>query len=216
MANFYIPFDTETGGLECKTSDLLTIYMGVMDENFKIVDELDLKLKPDGGRLPIAEAGALRANGIDLVKHMADPETITYSEAAVKILAMLEKHLKRNGRYSNLKPMGQNVPFDIGYVQQYLIPKERWDKLLHYVLVDTKPIVDFLKECGWFPKELGTLSSIVEYLGVPKRNAHNAKEDTLMCIDVYKSILALMASKKNAGASQAGPSQNLIDLLEAE
>ena|ERR1700722_11943979 len=216
MANFYIPFDTETGGLNCETSDLLTIYIAVMDENFKIVDELNLKLKPNDGRLPIAEAQALKANGIDLVKHMADPETITYYEAATKIVLMLRKYLKRNGRYSNLKPMGQNIPFDIAYVQKYLIPKKEWESILHYVLVDTKPIVDFLKECQWFPKELGTLSSIVEYLGVPKRNAHNAKEDTLMAIDVYKAILALMASKKNAGASQGGQTQDLIALLEAE
>lgn len=217
MSNFYLPFDTETGGLDPKTSDLLTFYMAVMDENFKIIDEIDLKLKPNDGRLPIAEAGALRANGINLTEHMANPETITYAEGAVKIVAMIKKHLKKNGRYSNLRPMGQNVPFDVGYTQQYLIPKEEWDKLIHYVVVDTKTIVDFFKDCGWFPKELGSLGSIVEYLGVPKRNAHNAKEDTLMCIDVYKAIRALMDSKKNTqNGNGGGQQQDLISLLEME
>jgi len=216
LPNYYLPFDTETGGLDPKTSDLLTFYMAVMDENFKIVDEIDLKLKPDGGRLPIAEAQALKANGINLSEHMANPATITYSEGAVRIKALLKKYLKKNGRYSNLRPMGQNVPFDLGYTFQYLIPEEEWKTIVHYVLVDTKPIVDFFKDCGWFPKELGSLGSIVEYLGVPKRSAHNAKEDTLMCIDVYKALRALMDSKKNAGASSAGPQQDLISLLEME
>jgi hypothetical protein len=214
MSIIYTPFDTETGGVNCDTSDLLTFYMAFMDESFKLLDELDLKLKPDGGRLPIAEEGALRVNGINLAKHLADPATITYSEAKVKILAMAKKHLKKNGRYSNLVPLGHNVPFDIGYSQKYLIPKDEWDKIWHYRTVDTNPIVGFFKDCGWWPKELGRLETVVDYLGVPKRSAHNAKEDTLMCVDVYKAMIALMASKKNA--SSGGPQQDLIALLEAE
>lgn len=215
MANFYIPFDTETGGLNPETSDVLTLYMAVVDENFKLVDELDLKLKPDGGRLPIAEAGALKVNGINLAAHMADPATITYSQAKEKIVTMLKKYLKKNGRYSNLIPLGHNVPFDVGYVTHHILPKEEWEKILHYRTVDTNPIVGFLKDCGWFPKELGNLSSVVEYLNVPKRAAHNAKEDTLMCVDVYRAMLALMASKKNSQSS-GSQQQDLISLLEME
>jgi DNA polymerase III epsilon subunit-like protein len=58
---------------------------------------------------------------------------------------------------------------------------------------------------------LGSLSTVVEYLGIPKRPAHNAKEDTLMTVDVYKKWLDIMKSKKDAGNSQ-----DLISLLEAE
>lgn len=213
MSQLYIPFDTETGGTNCKTSDLLTIYMGVMDENFKIIDELDLKVKPDDGRLPICEQQALNVNKIDVAKHLADPETITYSEAKVKVVAMLKKHLKKTGRYSNLVPMGHNVPFDIGYMQEYILSKDEWEKILHYRTVDTNPIVGFFKDCGWWPRELGNLGSIVEYLGVPKRPAHNAKEDTLMMVDCYKAMLGIMSSKKEG---QGSAQQDLISLLEAE
>jgi hypothetical protein len=55
----------------------------------------------------------------------------------------------------------------------------------------------------------------VEYLQVPKRAAHNAKEDTLMCVDAYKAMLAIMASKKNGNSGQS-QQQDLIALLEAE
>jgi oligoribonuclease (3'-5' exoribonuclease) len=214
MGNFYVPFDCETGGTNQETSDLLTLYMAVMDENFKIVEELDLKLKPDGGRLPIVEAQALEVNGINLTEHLADPETITYSEGKKKIVAMLKKYLKKKGRYSNLIPMGHNVGFDIDYIQQYLIPKEEWDAILHYRTVDTNPIIGFLKDCGWLPKELGRLESIVEYFGAPKRKAHTAKDDTLMMVDSYKALLELMASKKSGGGTSS--QQDLIALLEAE
>lgn len=215
MSQLYIPFDTETGGLDPKLADLLTIYMCVMDENFKILDEVDLKVKPDGGRLPVCEAGALKVNKIDVAKHLADPETKTYSEAKTIIVAMLRKHLKKTGRYSNLVPVGHNVPFDIGFLQQHILPKDEWDKIIHYRIVDTSVIVSFLKDVGWFPRELGNLGSVVEYLGVPKRDAHNAKEDTLMCVDCYKSILQLMNSRKDGGG-QSNQQQDLIALLEAE
>jgi DNA polymerase III alpha subunit (gram-positive type) len=210
MAKCYLPFDTETGGLNCEKVDVLTIYISVLDENFKLLDELDLKLKPDD-RLPIAEDGALKVNGINLLAHMNDPETITYSAAKEKIIYMLKKHLKKQGRYSNLRPMGHNIPFDLNFIWKHLIPKDEWDQIVHYGLVDTKPVADFLKDCGWLPQEIGTLGSLVDYLGIPKRNAHAAKDDTLMCVDVYKKLLEMMKEKKeNSGK------QDLISLLEAE
>jgi DNA polymerase III epsilon subunit-like protein len=210
MSALFMPFDSETGGLNPKNADMLTLYMAIMDEEFKILDELDLKLKPDTG-FPRADAGALRVNGIDLQAHMADPATITYGEAKKLIVAMIKKHLKKNGRYSNIRPLGQNVPFDIGFVQEHVLPKDEWDSMIHYALIDTKTCTDFLKDCGWFPRDLGSLGSVVDYLQLPKRNAHNAKEDTLMCVDVYKKLLEIMRAKKENGATQ-----DLISLLEAE
>lgn len=210
---YYLPCDSETGGLDFKSADILTLYLCVMDESFKIVDELDLKLKPDNGRLPLAEASALKVNGINIQEHLSDPATITYSEAKVLIVNMLKKYLKKRGRYSNLKTLGQNVRFDLDFIWEYLIPKKEWESIVHYGVIDTKPIIDFLKDSGWFPKELGTLGSVVEYMNIPKRNAHTAKDDTLMCVDVYKGLLEMMRSKKTGGISQQA---DLISLLEAE
>lgn len=212
MSKLLIPLDTETGGLNPQTSDLLTIYISVADENFKIIDELDLKLKPDNDRLPITEAGAMKVNGINLQEHLANPETLTYSQAKEKISAMLKKHLKKNGRYSNLIPMGHNIPFDLSYIYQYLLSREEWEKLCHYRNIDTNPIVWLMKDSGWWPSDLGNLGSVVDYLDLPKRNAHNAKEDTLMMVDVYKKMIEIMKSKKEGG----GGTQDLISLLEAE
>lgn len=210
MAQYYLAFDSETGGLNPKTADMLTLYMAILDEELKVVDEIDLKLKPDN-RLPVAEAGALRVNGIDIQKHLADPATITYSEARVKVVTFVKKYLQKKGRYSNIRPFGQNITFDIDFVNEHVVPKDEWDSMIHYAKVDTKVVVDFLKDCGWFPKDLGSLGSVVDYLQVPRRAAHNAKEDTLMCVDVYKKILEIMKSKK-----EGGQQQDLISLLEAE
>lgn len=210
MSQFLAGFDTETGSLDPKKGDLLTFYMAILDEDFKIVDELDLKLKPDD-RLPIAESEALKINGIDIKKHIEDPETVTYSIGKTRLVAMLKKHHKKVGRYNNIRPLGQNVDFDINFTQEYLLPKEEWDKLFHYGKIDTKGIVDFLKDCSWLPKDLGSLTTYVEYFSIPKRSAHSAKDDTLMMIDVYKYLISLMKSKKENGTQQ-----DLISLLEAE
>lgn len=211
MSQFYMPFDSETGGFDQKTADLLTLYIAIADEEYKIVDELYLKLKPDGGRLPIAEAGALRVNGINIQAHLADPETIPYSEGKVKVVTLLKKYLKKSGRFSNIKPLGYNVPFDLRWMQEYILSASEWESILHYKFTDVMQNVDFLKDSGWFPKDLGNLESVVDYLQIPKRAAHNAKEDTLMTIDVHKKILEIMKSKRDGGSAQ-----DLISLLEAE
>ena len=210
MSQIYAAFDTETGGFDPTKADLLTFYMGFFDEEFRLLDEIDLKLKPDG-RLPIAEAGALAVNKIDIQAHLANPETITYSEAKIKIVALIKKHLKKKGRFSNIRPLGYNVPFDLRWSQHHLISQSEWESLFHYKHVDVMQNVDFLKEADWFPSDLGSLGTVVDYLQIPKRNAHSAKDDTLMTIDVYKKILDIMKSKKEGGAAQ-----DLISLLESE
>lgn len=210
--SYYLAFDCETGGLNPANADLLTIYLAIVDEDFKIKEELDLKVKPDNGRLPIAEAGALKVNGINIHKHLADSETITYSMAKEKIVEMIKKYLKKHGKYSNITPLGQNVQFDIDWLQYHILPKDEYGKMIHYGKVDTKMCVDFLKNSGWFPKDIGNLGSIAKHLNVPLSNAHNAKSDTLATIEIYKKLLELMASKKDGG----GQSMDLISLLEAE
>lgn len=211
MSQFFMAFDSETGGLNPKTADLLTLYLGILDEDFKMQEELYLKLKPDGGRLPIAEAQALRVNGINIQEHLADPETITYSEAKVKVITLLKKFLKKKGRFSNIKALGYNVPFDVKWTQEHILPADEWEAILHYKHIDVMERADFLKEAGWFPSDLGSLGTVVDYLQLPKRAAHNAREDTLMTVDVYKKLLEIMKSKKDGGQTQ-----DLISLLESE
>lgn len=210
MSNYYVAMDTETGGLNCKKADLLTAYFAILDEKYNVIDELYLKLKPDG-RLPIAEAGALKVNGINIQQHLADPETVIYAEGKRLLKTLLNKYLSKYRGKSNLRPMVYNLPFDKPWISEYLLDEGDWEDLFHYKFVDPMQNIDFLKDCGWLPSTIGTLTSVVEYFGIPKRPAHNAKEDTLMMVDVHKETIKLMNSKK-----EGGQSQDLISLLEAE
>lgn len=209
---YYAPFDSETGGFDAQEVDMLTFYMGIFDEDFKKVDELYLRLKPDDGRIPVAHADALRVNGIDLHYHLQDSGTVTYSEGREQLAAMLKKYHKREGRFNNIRPMGYNVPFDEKFTFKHLMPFSEWEKFMHYKRIDVMERVDFLKECGWFPHDLGSLETVNTYLQLPKRNAHDAKEDTMMCVDVYLKLLEIMRAKKENSASQ----NDIISMLEAE
>jgi DNA polymerase III alpha subunit (gram-positive type) len=208
--SYYLAGDSETGGLQT-SCDILTLYLAIVDEDFKVKEELDLKLKPDN-RLPIAEAGALKVNGIDLHKHLADPETITYSEAKTKIVAMIKKYLKKKGKYSNIRPLFYNAAFDIGFIQAHILPFEEWDSLISYNVVDPKVAVNLLKDAKWFPSDLGSLVSVVKYFNIPMGTAHTAKADSLAMIEAYKKILETLASKKDGGSGTV----DLIALLESE
>jgi DNA polymerase III epsilon subunit-like protein len=213
MSKFHIALDTETGSIDPKLGDLLTIYICVADENFKILEELDLKLKPNDDRLPVTESGALKINGIDIQKHLADPSTITYSEAKDKIQSMFKKYLKKSGRYSNLIPLGHNIPFDLNFIWHHIMDKSEWEKFCHYRTIDTNPLVWMFKDSQWWPSDLSGLGSVINFLGLPERNAHEAKSDVLMTLDLYRKMLEIMKSKKE---NNNGSSQDLISLLESE
>jgi len=211
MSNVFMAFDLETGSLSPEQGDLLSGYFAMLDEDFKILEELPLQLKPDG-RLPIVEGAALAINGIDIQKHLEDPNTITYSEGAQKLIPMIKRHLKKRGKYSNIIPMGYNIiSFDIPWAQYHLLDKKTWESMIHYKPLDVMQHVDMLKSYGWLPPSVGSLNSVVEHFGVPKGKAHVAKDDILMTVEVSRKIRELMDSKKNGGSSQ-----DLISLLEAE
>ena len=207
---YFFCMDTETGGLDPKRCDVLSMYIAVTDEDLKIIDGLDLKLKPND-RLPVVEEQAMAINRIDLKAHLENPETITYAQAKEKIVAFNKKYLKKRGKFSNCLVLGQNVAFDLAFIQEHIFSRQEWDSIFSYNVEDTKSSALFLKRCGWIPKEIGTLASMVEYFGIPKHTAHEARGDVLMTIQVYKKMIDLMKSKKNGGDSQ-----DVIALLEGE
>ena len=137
----------------------------------------------------------MKVNGINLQEHLSDPNTITYEEGKKVLTAFLEKH-KIKGKRRSFQPCGHNIPFDDEFFWNQLIPKEEWEKHVHYRRLDTTPITSFLKDVGVFPQDVGSLTSLVEYFGIPMGEAHNARGDVLMNIEVYKAMRKLMAEKK--------------------
>lgn len=191
----YLFYDCETGGTDPNRHSIMTAYFMIYNENFEKLDELELYLKPDDGKLVYVQE-ALEVTGIDPKAHLEDSRTITYSEGRKVLLEFLEKH-KIKGKRRHYRPSGQNIGFDEAMIIGQLVPEEEWRKLVHYRAVDTLQILTFLQILGFLPKDLGDLTSQVEYFNIPKGRAHDAKEDVRMTVDVFRAYLKLMEDKKD-------------------
>lgn len=208
----YIGTDSETGGLDPKHNPVLTAYFCALSDKLDVLDELYVKVLPSEPYTQV-DAGALKVNKIDIEKHMADPESLTREQAAAKIKAFLEKHGPNNPRSKDRpKLLGHNLNFDISMFKEQLIDPKTWEANLHYHTVDTMPITEVLKYSGWLPEDLGKLESLVKFFNVERREAHNAKGDVLMTVDVYRCMTELL--KNNKPGTNNSPSMNLLSMLE--
>lgn len=195
----YIAFDTETGGLDPRETDLLTAYFAILDESLTPVAELDLKLKPgpldpkDGpskDRPYRVTTGALGVNRINLLSHNA--EAITYFEAKAQLEKFITNY-KPEGRWGKLTPIGHNVDFDIGFVSEHILKKADWEKCVDYRKVDTCTIANFLRLSGRLPVKSVGLENLAEHFRLPAAGqAHNAKADTITTIMVLRELRKLI------------------------
>lgn len=209
----YLWFDTETGGLDPKVHSLLTAYFRICDDELNFVDDLYLQLKPSDIQKLTVTAEAMEINGINLQEHLSDPNTHTYEEGKEILVSFLEKH-KIKGKRKSFRPAGHNVQFDKDMIWAQLIPQDEWEKLVHYRTLDTSIITNFLKDIDYIPQDLGNLTSLAEYFKVPMKEAHNAKNDVLMNIEVYREIVTLFKhARKNFAGNQSN--SGLLEIIES-
>jgi DNA polymerase III alpha subunit (gram-positive type) len=184
--NQFIGLDVETGGVTPETS-LLTAYFVVLDENFNVVDELDLKLKPDNENYVVTARG-LEINKINLVDH--DKVAIWYAQAKT----ILYQFLQKNYQGEKLIPIGHGVQFDVRRVYSTLISQGSWETFVSYRMLDTGAAAQFLRAAGVFPATVsGSLGSMVEYFGIKsKGDLHDARVDTLQTVEVLRELLKLV------------------------
>lgn len=191
----YVALDTELGGIDLKYS-LLQVYLVCLDENFQVLGELDLRLKPDDGDYIVC-AEAMAVNHIDLVKH--DAAAMTYSSAR-SLLGSWLRQMSDGGKIK-LRALGHNVGGDIRFIWDKIYSREKWEAYVSYRQLDTATICQYLKDCHKVPAEVdgaegvsGSLMSLVRYFGIPYEEAklHDARTDTLLTVEVYKQMVAML------------------------
>ncbi len=188
---FFLALDIESGGLGPETS-LLTAYYALLNEQFVVIDELDLKLKPEDGIYRV-EGKALQINKIDLAKH--DLNAITYKYGGRQLYVFLEKAYKLAG--DKLIPIGHNVKMDIERSKTDLVSEGSWDQFVSYRTLDTATITQFLKLTGRLPDSIsGSLSSLVEYFKIkmPEGMSHEAKYDALVTVKALEQLIDISKS----------------------
>lgn len=185
----YLAIDNETGGLG--EVSLLTSYFAVLDSDLRIMDELYLYLKPEDGIYRI-EPQALEINKINLVEH--DKIAETRSTAGNKLFRFLKQYSQDGA--NKLIPLGHNVTFDVIGIHNELLNRATFEKFTSYRKLDTAVIAQFLKLSGKIPNEVsGSLGSLATFFGIENNNAHDAKADVLVTIEIIKSMLKLVEGK---------------------
>lgn len=207
----YLWFDCETGGIDPNVHSLLTAYFAVVDEDLNFIDDLYLQLKPQDLSKIVVTKEAMDITGINLEEHLADPATITYEEGRAVLEEFLKKH-KIKGKRRSFMPAGHNVQFDKDMIWAQMMPREDWEKLVHYRTIDTSAVCAFMKAIGFFPSDVGSLTSLVEYYKIPMKEAHNAKGDVQMNIEVFRSMVNAFKVRKDQYAGAV--SGSLLEIVE--
>lgn len=182
--------DAETGGLTPKQS-LLTYYGAVTDENFDIIDEIDLKIRPKDGIYRV-EAAALAVNKIDIIEH--DKTALPIADCQKQFRDFLLKHTKFKSE--KLHPAGHNGYYDNAFVSKHLLPD--FDHFFSRHCIDTACLAVLLKGMGRLPKDMKiSLGSLAEHYGISfLTHAHDAKSDVRVTIAVLKCMLNDLTSRK--------------------
>ena len=186
-----IAFDCETGGLGDDVS-LLTVWFGIYNDKFELLDELPLKIKPKDGIYHI-QAQALEVNKIDLIEH--DKVAITKSEAG----KLLFNFLKKNKCDDMLIPVGHNIAGDVRWVNQHLLNADTFNQFCSYRKLDSSTIAMFLMMAGVLTGvERAGLGNLIERFELDKEIegvAHEEKYDAIASIMSIKKMLELLKER---------------------
>lgn len=192
MSDYYLVFDTESGGIGTDYS-LLTCYFGLFQlterKTFQFIDEFELAVKPDNGVYCISPEG-MSINQIDLNQH--DKIAIGYKSAGTKLFMKLKEWYVKSG--NKLIPVGHVINGDINIIAHFLLSHNSWEAHVSYRTLDTMIIAKFLQMQGKIPADqslaLMALKNYFNIADIPGQ-PHEAKYDSFITINVLQKLLQL-------------------------
>jgi DNA polymerase III alpha subunit (gram-positive type) len=174
----YLAVDCETTGL-LDTSQVLTAYFIILDDDFTELKTLDLKIKYDPKYT--LNKRAMEINQINLEEH----NNVAVNMCDAKKL--VEDFLKSKSR---LVPIGHNVAFDLNILKCNGLLENI--NIISYFSLDTLTIAQFLKSCNKLPqKQSMSLKTLCDFYGLKLDNDlgyHNAEYDIRMTIELLKTF----------------------------
>lgn len=192
--NKYIVFDVETGGIGLDKSLLTACFLycqyDVKNDEYEIIDGLDLKIKPNDDVYHVTAQG-MQINGIDLVEH--DKVAITEKQAGTKLYDKLSIWYINNNK-EKLIPVGHNIAFDINCVTNKLVHPGTWEQFVSYKTLDTCTISQFMRMKNKLPYTVSCgLVSLTEYFNVKPLTGkpHEADYDCLATLNVLECLQKL-------------------------
>jgi hypothetical protein len=188
----YLFLDTECGGGGIKYS-LLTVGLVVTDENFKVLDTLNLRVKPDDGYYIVSGQG-MAVNKINLATH--DKIATPYKQAKQALYAFLWR-LSNSGK-QKLTPVGHGVKGDMDHLFNCLISIGSWEQFCTYHYIDTSVVLQFLRAADLMPLDIdGSVEGIAKYFNIPVgENLHDALEDAFLTHSIYQRMLKIVKDRE--------------------
>lgn len=180
----YLVFDCETTGL-LPSCNVLTAYFIILNENFEILHELDLKIKHP---YYLIFTKALEINKINLVEH--DKTAISIEESYNLIIEFLKRY---DTKYSII---GHNIQFDINMLKSNkLITEKDIELYFDKDYIDTYNLAQILKIEKKISKYQSlSLSKLCNFLEISidsELDFHDAQYDCYSTIELYKKLLEI-------------------------
>ena len=134
-----------------------------------------------------ADPRALSVNGLTL-KFLAE-HGVPSEKAAELLFAWWQKECKGE----QLEPVGQNWPFDRGFLMAWL-GQEMFDKIFFRHYRDTCSAAKFINDRsalvdGKIVFDKFRLQNLCEKLGIKYEKGHDAYHDCIMTLEVYRQLL---------------------------
>jgi DNA polymerase III alpha subunit (gram-positive type) len=181
----FLAIDTETTGLDSSTDQVIDICLILLDRELNKLDELSLFALPDPHI--VVSPVAAQVNGYTPEKWAA-LEAITQDELAKQVYEFVYK-------YSNLKLIAHNVPFDQGFLKQLFtrhvvtrgVAAREYSKVFGYHHIDTIPISLFMDHAvqGSFRRSY-SLANLTKDFEIAHEDAHTAKSDINACLNLLR------------------------------
>lgn len=184
--NYLIFVDTETGGLNPKNNTLLTLAVHIdaekHGEHVRTIYSGEFLIQP---RLEyFTEDVALEVNNIDLESHIKNSYKPERVKDFFKELLSLNNINSKNAVF-----VGQNIPFDIGFLKEHLFIEEK-NFFNNFHIQDTKILAKKYLELENY--SLGTIAKHYNY----ETKFHNALNDVLATRHVYYKMREEFGKKK--------------------
>ena len=174
--NVFFVVDSETSGLDPKHWDIIELSAIKVDGNtFEIIDEFDEYINP-GYKLPPNIVEFNKKNGTGICDKLLQQEGLNPKEAAIKFNKFVG---------DNPCIMGQNVSFDIKFIQK-LYHKNLKKDFEYLNVVDT---LKMAKEKIPGKRNLDILYGMIpESFNVPELSFHKSIDDVKATLEVFKWI----------------------------
>ena len=166
--------DIETTGINVLKHELIEIGCVLTDHNLKVIDEFEIKIKPE--HIENADPIALKINRYN----EKDWERAVSEKEAMKIL---------NKKVKDCTMVGQNVAFDSGFLE-YVFAKNNLVNTMHYHKLDTISIA-WAKLHKDESVEHFSLREMCKRFDIINENPHSALSDARATYELYKKLMNL-------------------------